>query len=81
MLDSLSACDTFTGASLRIILAMSELEFLEHYNKKILKYGDNQEVLLKSLGKLDQVRVTIDLLAVGYRLYTMYQVMHSFEIM
>jgi len=42
---------------------MSELEFLEHYNKKILKHGDNQEVLLKSLGKLDQVRVTIDLLA------------------
>ena len=59
---------------------MSELEFLEHYNKKILKHGDNQEVLLKSLGKLDQVRVTIDLLAVGYRLYKMYQIIHSFGI-
>ena len=59
---------------------MSELEFLEHYNKKILKHGDNQEVLLRSLGKLDQVRVTIDLLAVGYRLFTIYQIIHSFEI-
>lgn len=42
---------------------MSELEFLEHYNKKIQKHGDNPDVLLRSLGKLDQVRVTIDLLA------------------
>ena len=45
---------------------MSELEFLEHYNRKILKHGDNPEVLLKSLGRLNQVRVTIDLLAVSY---------------
>jgi len=42
---------------------MSELEFLEHYNRKILKHGDNPEVLLKSLARLNQVRVTIDLLA------------------
>ena len=43
----------------------SELEVLEHYNRKILRYGDNQEVLLKCLGKLDQVRINIDLLQVG----------------
>ena len=47
---------------------MSELEFLEHYNRKILKHGDNPEVLLKSLARLNQVRVTIDLLAVSYRI-------------
>lgn len=47
---------------------MSELEFLEHYNRKILKHGDNPEVLLKSLARLNQVRVTIDLLAVSYRM-------------
>ena len=46
-------------------MTANELEVLEHYNRKILKYGENPEVLLKCLGKLDQVRVNIELLSVG----------------
>ena len=45
-------------------MTANELEVLEHYNRKILKYGENPEVLLKCLGKLDQVRVNIELLSV-----------------
>ena len=44
---------------------MSAQEFLDHYKNKIIKYEDNPDVLTRSLQKLDQVRVTIDLLAVG----------------
>jgi len=43
----------------------NELEVLEHYNRKIQKYGEQKEaaeILLKCLGKLDQVRVNISLL-------------------
>ena len=46
-------------------MTANELEVLEHYNRKILKYGENPEVLLKCLGKLDQVRVNIELLSVS----------------
>lgn len=43
----------------------NELEVLEHYNRKIQKYGEHKdatEILLKCLVKLDQVRVNISLL-------------------
>eukprot|EP00092_Neocalanus_flemingeri_P039512 GFUD01043026.1.p1 GENE.GFUD01043026.1~~GFUD01043026.1.p1 ORF type:complete len:697 (-),score=204.72 GFUD01043026.1:693-2783(-) len=43
----------------------NELEVLEHYNRKIQKYGEHKdatEILLKCLCKLDQVRVNISLL-------------------
>jgi len=43
----------------------NELEVLEHYNRKIKKYGEHKEageILLKCLYKLDQVRVNISLL-------------------
>jgi len=43
----------------------NELEVLEHYNRKIEKYGEHKdaaEILLKCLSKLDQVRVNINLL-------------------
>jgi len=43
-------------------MTANELEVLEHYKRKIVKYIDSPEVLLKCLGKLDQVRVNIDLL-------------------
>ena len=46
-------------------MTANELEVLEHYKRKIVKYIDAPEVLLKCLGKLDQVRVNIDLLGVG----------------
>lgn len=46
-------------------MTANELEVLEHYKRKIVKYIDSPEVLLKCLGKLDQVRVNIDLLGVG----------------
>ena len=45
----------------------NELEVLEHYNRKIKKYGEHKEageILLKCLYKLDQVRVNISLLQV-----------------
>jgi hypothetical protein len=45
----------------------NELEVLEHYNRKIQKYGEHKdatEILLKCLIKLDQVRVNISLLQV-----------------
>jgi len=48
-------CDTMSS---------NELEVLEHYNRKILKYGDNSEVLLKCLGKLEHVRINIELLQI-----------------
>jgi len=44
----------------------NELEVLEHYNRKLQKYGDCKdagEILLKCLSKLDQVRVNIALLS------------------
>ena len=47
----------------------NELEVLEHYNRKIQKYGEHKdatEILLKCLVKLDQVRVNISLLQVGH---------------
>ena len=47
-------------------MTANELEVLEHYKRKIVKYIDAPEVLLKCLGKLDQVRVNIDLLGVGF---------------
>jgi len=43
----------------------NELEVLEHYNRKIQKYGEQKdatEILIKCLCKLDQVRVNISLL-------------------
>lgn len=43
-------------------MSSNELEVLEHYNRKILKYGDCPDVLLKCLAKLDHVRVNIELL-------------------
>ena len=46
----------------------NELEVLEHYNRKLQKYGDCKdagEILLKCLSKLDQVRVNIALLSVS----------------
>ena len=52
-------------SSVPTIIAMSAQEFLDHYKNKIIKYEDNPDVLTRSLQKLDQVRVTIDLLAVG----------------
>jgi len=52
---------------IRTVIAMggNELEVLEHYNRKIQKYGDRDdaaEILTKCLTKLDQVRVNISLL-------------------
>ena len=46
-------------------MSSNELEVLEHYNRKILKYGDCPDVLLKCLAKLDNVRVNIELLGVS----------------
>ena len=43
----------------------NELEVLEHYNKKMKKYEEHPDVLLRCLTKLDQVRVNISLLQVG----------------
>jgi len=40
----------------------NELEVLSHYKRKIEKNPDNEEVLLRSLAKLDGVRVNIALL-------------------
>jgi len=40
----------------------NELEVLEHYNKKMKKYEEHPDVLLRCLTKLDQVRVNISLL-------------------
>ena len=62
---------------IRTVIAMggNELEVLEHYNRKIQKYGDRDdaaEILTKCLTKLDQVRVNISLLQVSIeQKYTM----------
>jgi len=48
-----------------IAMGGNELEVLEHYNRKIQRYGDRNdaaEILIKCLSKLDQVRVNISLL-------------------
>ena len=45
-------------------MSSNELEVFEHYNRKILKYGDNSEVLLKCLNKLEHVRINIELLQI-----------------
>ena len=37
---------------------------MEHYKRKIVKYGEVPEVVLKCLKKLDHVRVNIELLQV-----------------
>ena len=46
-------------------MSSNELEVLEHYKRKIVKYGDVPEVILKCLKKLDHVRVNIELLQVN----------------
>jgi len=40
----------------------NELEVLSHYNRKILKYPDDSELLMRCLGKLEAVKVNIQLL-------------------
>ena len=58
-------------------MTANELEVLEHYKRKIVKYIDAPEVLLKCLGKLDQVRVNIDLLGVGFNVI----LLHGFYVL
>ena len=54
-----------------ITMTSNELEVLEHYKRKIVKYGEVPEVLLKCLKKLDQVMVNIELLQVTSLCYSL----------
>ena len=45
-------------------MTANELEVLNHYNRKILKYDESPDIILKCLGKLSQVQVNIALLQV-----------------
>lgn len=51
-------------------MSSNELEVLEHYKRKIVKYGEVPEVVLKCLKKLDHVRVNIELLQVSENVKT-----------
>merc|ERR1711874_22800 len=43
-------------------MTANELEVLNHYHKKILKYDESPDIILKCLWKLDRVHVNIALL-------------------
>ena len=46
-------------------MTATELEVLNHYNRKMLKYDESPDIILKCLWKLDRVQVNIALLQVG----------------
>ena len=45
-------------------MTANELEVLNHYNKKMLKYDESPDIIMKCLWKLDRVQVNIALLQV-----------------
>ena len=45
-------------------MGANEMEVLNHYNKKMLKYDESPDIILKCLWKLDRVSVNIALLQV-----------------
>ena len=45
-------------------MTATELEVLNHYNRKMLKYDESPDIILKCLWKLDRVQVNIALLQV-----------------
>ena len=45
-------------------MTANEMEVLNHYNKKMLKYDESPDIILKCLWKLDRVLVNIALLQV-----------------